>query len=181
MGLVATTRSPSVPSTDSAPGAGVTELFYAHGDAVCRLAALMLGSREGAEDVVQDTFLKLLRHLSAGRTLDNARGWLFTVAAHACRDRQRARGRWLPWLPDRDLRVAAERPDARDSVEPLLAAFRALKPRDRALIALRAEGLTHEEIAAMLGIKPVSVGRVVSRALERLSRRLSPEEHHDIQ
>ncbi len=172
MRLVATTRSPSIPLAPATPAEGVRELFYTHGDAVYRLAMLMLGSPDIAEDVVQETFLKVLRHVSAGRTLDNVRGWLFTVAAHACRDRQRAQRRWLPWLPDHDLRVAPERPDSRDGVEPLLAAFKALQQRDRALIALRAEGLTQAEIASALGIRPVSVGRLVARALERLSRRL---------
>lgn len=170
MRLVATMRSPFTPPAESAPGSGVLELFYAHGDAVYRLARLMLGRPEAAEDVVQDTFLKLLRHLGEGRPLDNARGWLLTVAAHACRDRQRASRRWLPWAAERDRRIAQERPDRHDAAQPLIEAMRRLSPRDRALIALRAQGFTHEEIAAALGIKRVSTGRLVARALDRLSK-----------
>ena len=176
MRLVATTRSPSLAPTDTARDAGVLQLFSAHADAVYRLAVLMLGRTDAAEDVVQDTFLKLLRHVGDGRPLSNPKGWLFTVAAHACRDRQRASRRWLPWLAERDVRVAPERADAHDASLPLIAAFKQLAPRDRALIALRAEGLSYAEIAATLGVKPVSIGRLVARALERLSRHLDIQE-----
>ena len=176
MRLVATTRSPSLGPTDSARDADVLQLFHAHADAVYRLARLMLGRADVAEDVVQDTFLKLLRHVGDGRPLPNARGWLLTVAAHACRDRQRAARRWLPWLPERDVRVARERTDAHDAAQPLIAALKQLATRDRALIVLRAEGLSYAEIAATLGVNPVSTGRLVARALERLSRHLDIQE-----
>ena len=176
MRLVATTRSPSGAPTDTAPDAGVLQLFYAHADAVYRLSRLMLGRADEAEDVVQETFLKLLRHVGDGRPLPNARGWLCTVAAHACRDRQRAARRWLPWLADRDVRVAPERADAHDAALPLIAALKQLAPRDRALVALRAEGLSYAEIASALGVKPASTGRLVARALERLSRHLDIQE-----
>ena len=71
-------------------------LFEAHGAAIYRFAAVLLRHPQDAEDCVQETFLKLLRHLDAGGETSNIRGWLFTVAAHAARARQRGRLRWLP-------------------------------------------------------------------------------------
>src|SRR5215208_7807960 len=97
------------------------ELFQAHAAAVYRFVAVMVRHHQDAEDVVQETFLKLLRHLELGGDTSNIRGWLFTVAAHAARDRQRRRGRWVPWtmknepaadppeLPDEDGRYRALR------------------------------------------------------------------------
>jgi RNA polymerase sigma-70 factor, ECF subfamily len=146
----------------------VQRLFEEHAPGLFRLARLMLRSEDEAEDVVQETFLKLTAHVDAGRPLPNARGWLYTVAAHACRDRQRTRGRWLPWLPERDQRHSIERADASDALTPLLAAIRALSPRDRLLVLLRAQGLDYAEIAAATRIRPASVGRLLSRALDRL-------------
>jgi RNA polymerase sigma-70 factor, ECF subfamily len=146
----------------------VERLFDEHASGIFRLARLMLRSGHEAEDVVQETFLKLTVHVNAGRPLPNARGWLYTVAAHACRDRQRANARWLPWLAERDQRTSRDRPDALDGTAPLLVAIRALRPRDRLLIALRAQGLDYAEIAAAARIRPASVGRLLARALERL-------------
>src|SRR5262245_24495907 len=75
----------------------VLALFDEHGTAIYRFALVLARHPDEADDVVQDTFLKLLRHLEADGDRTNLRGWLFTVAAHACRDRMRRRLRWLPW------------------------------------------------------------------------------------
>jgi RNA polymerase sigma-70 factor (ECF subfamily) len=150
----------------------VGELFDDHANAVYRLALAILHDVDAAQDVVQETFLKLIAHIDAGRALPNARGWLCTVAAHACRDRQRGLLRWLPWNAERDLRPANESPDIRDGADAVLAAIRSLPPRDRLLIALRAQGLSYREIADAAGIRSASVGQLLARALDRLEQKL---------
>ena len=101
-GLVATlpsssSRSPFVEVTRPAEGI-VAELFDRHAAGLYRLALAMVGHPDQAQDVVQDTFLRLIAHVEAGGALPNARGWLYTVAAHASRNRQRGLRRWLPWV-----------------------------------------------------------------------------------
>jgi RNA polymerase sigma-70 factor (ECF subfamily) len=157
------------------PGAlDARQLFREHGAAIYRFALVLVRHHQDAEDVLQETFTKLLQHLSSGGNTDNVRGWLFTVAAHAARDRQRRRFRWLLWtaaaepaadppaLPDEDGRYRA-----------LRAALRGLSERDRLLLALRAQGLSYREIAAAAGIRNSSVGRLLARATERWSRATS--------
>jgi hypothetical protein len=68
----------------------------------------MLRSVIDAEDVLQDTFLKLVRHLQSGGSRENLRSWLFTVAANDCRSRLRGRYRWIPWTPETDRRTAPD-------------------------------------------------------------------------
>ena len=150
----------------------VGELFDEHANGLFRLALAMLHEPAAAQDVVQDTFLKLIAHVDAGGALPNARGWLYTVAAHACRDRQRGLSRWLPWMAAGDSRAAKESPGLRDGADAVLAAIRTLTPRDRLLIALRAQGLSYREIAAAAGIRSSSVGQVLARALDRLEKKL---------
>jgi RNA polymerase sigma-70 factor, ECF subfamily len=150
----------------------VGELFDEHANGVYRLALTMLHDVQAAEDVVQETFLKLIAHVDRGGALPNARGWLYTVAAHACRDRQRTLVRWLPWVAERDARTARESPDARDGANAVLAAIRTLHRRDRLLVALRAQGLSYQEIAEAAGIQPASVGQSLARALARLDKKL---------
>jgi len=144
------------------------DLFEAHGAAIYRFAAVLLRHPQDAEDCVQETFLKLLRHLEAGGDTSNIRGWLFTVAAHAARDRQRARLRWIPWLPAHDRRVVpAPLPDEDGRLARARAALATLSPRDRLLLALRAQGLSYRDIAAAAAIKPSSVGQFLARAVQR--------------
>ena len=144
------------------------ELFQAHGGAVYRFAAVLVRHHQDAEDVVQETFLKLLRHLEARGDTSNVRGWLFTVAAHAARDRQRRRMRWIPWHSTHDRQLPPPvLPDEDGRLKSARDALRRLPERDRLLLVLRAQGLSYRDIAKATGIRPASVGRLLARAVDR--------------
>jgi RNA polymerase sigma factor (sigma-70 family) len=157
--------------THQSPSHTAQELFRQHGAAVYRFAVALLRHHQDAEDVVQETFLKLLRHLGAGGSTENIHGWLFTVAAHALRDRQRRRLRWMPWDPDHDACVEPPRlPDEDGRIATLRNALQRLPARDRLLLALRSQGLSYRDIAGAAGIRLSSVGRLLARAVERCER-----------
>jgi RNA polymerase sigma-70 factor (ECF subfamily) len=156
------------------PSQAAQALFQEHGPAIYRFAVVLLHHHQDAEDVVQETFLKLLRHLGAGGNTDNLRGWLFTVAAHASRDRQRRRARWIPWASDRDAPVdPPPLPDEDGRLRVVRAALRQLSDRDRLLLVLRAQDLSYRDIAVAAGIRPSSVGRLLARAVDRWTRECS--------
>lgn len=165
--------SPATTSTTVDPQAETLRLFQEHGTALYRFCRSVLRHTGDAEDVVQETFLKLLHHLHHDGDARNLKSWLFTVAANGCRDRTRWRLRWLPWTAERDERTL----DPIDEEVRLKAhtteadrarrAFRALAPRDRVLLSLRAQGLSYKDIAAASGIREQSVGRLLARALDR--------------
>jgi RNA polymerase sigma-70 factor (ECF subfamily) len=151
-----------------------TDLFREHGAAVYRFALVLLRNEQDAEDVVQETFMKLLQHLRSDGNTANLRGWLFTVAAHASRDRQRRRFRWLPWTAASEPSVdppAIHDEDGR--YRALRRALARLSDRDRLLLMLRAQGLSYREIADVTGIRNSSVGQLLARATERWSRATS--------
>lgn len=158
------------------PQLEVIRLFGLHGAALYRFCRSMIGAGGEAEDVVQDTFVKLVQHLHSAGDRTNLKAWLFTVAANGCRDRIRRRSRWLPWSAELDRRVVppvAEPPDVAAARRALLA----LAPRDRLLLSLRAQGLSYADIARAAGIRSTSVGRLLARAVDRWKRSL--EENHD--
>lgn len=158
------------------PGDAARALFTEHGAAVYRFAVVMVRHHQDAEDVVQETFVKLLQHLQAGGNTDNVRGWLFTVAAHAARDRQRRRARWMPWRAKNDVAVApASLRDEDGRIRALRDSLRRLPERDRLLLALRAQGLSYREIATASGIKYTSVGQLLARAMDRWSQGMGVE------
>ena len=153
------------------PSGEVLQLFREHGGPIYRFCRNALRSTNDADDVVQETFLKLLQHLKAGGDRSNLRSWLFTVAANGCRDRARGRARWLPWSAESDRRIAPAH-DERDDVRRAQTALHALGQRDRMLLSLRASGLSYREIAAASGIRETSVGRLLARAVDRWKRNL---------
>ena len=153
------------------PSEHVLELFRAHGPSLVRFCGSLTASPSDAEDVVQDTFIKLMVHLEARGDASNLRAWLFQVAANGCRDRMRRRLRWIPWRAELDTRVVEpdDAPGGADR-QRARAALRALPPRDRLLLSMRAEGLSYREIAAGAGIAEASVGRLLARAVDRWKR-----------
>jgi RNA polymerase sigma-70 factor (ECF subfamily) len=182
-------RDAAAPTADEAqalrvetdPPSEMLRYFGADAMPLFRFCRGMLGSAVDAEDVVQDTFLKLLQHLQADGDRSNLRAWLFAVAANACRDRLRGRMRWLPWRAELDRRTVAPAAESTKEIAGTLnqlrarAALRALAPRDRLLLSLRAEGLSYREMSAAAGIAEQSVGKLLARAVARWKRGLKQQ------
>ena len=158
----------------------VLRWFAEEGTSLYRFSRSLVRTREEAEDVVQETFLKLLRHLQHDGDRRNLRAWLFTVAANGCRDRIRGRWRWVPWTAESDARTVTPAEARRDPEErrqavpadraPAKRALAVLGHRDRLLLMLRGQGLSYADIGRAAGIRPVSVGRLLARAVERWKR-----------
>jgi RNA polymerase sigma factor (sigma-70 family) len=133
-----------------------------------------LRDRGRAEDLAQEVFVRALRHRP-----DNARAWLYTVAANLARDEGRRRTVRLGHLR----LVQSEASSATQSATPTaLAALEqqeqaarveqalaALDARDRDALLLKERGLSYDEIAAELGLSKGSVGTTLSRARQRLA------------
>ena len=153
----------------------VVELFDALRDSLLRyIFSLGLPVADG-EDVVQEVFLLLFRHLQLGRSRQNLRGWTFRVAHNLTLKRRHASRRQNPLGSE-----AEERLDPNPTAEEwllfgekqaqLTAVFRALPETDQRCLQLRAEGLRYREIADILGISLGSVSIYLTRSLERLGR-----------
>ena len=149
----------------------VERLFRAHHAALVRYLTRRLGDRDWAEELVQETFLRALRH----EEVSNERAWLFAVATNLARDearRQIRRRRHLQLLADevRATEVDAPTPEI-ERAEDAAAARRALdglEERDRHALLLREEGLSYAEIAEALGLSVGSIGTTLFRARKRL-------------
>lgn len=134
-----------------------------------------------AEEVTQDVFLALFRHLQRGKSRRNLRGWMFRVA-HNLALRQRAANKKLQDALHDDATMVLTKLDATPNPEEQMTSgqtlqrlrtiLRAMPEQDRCCLALRAEGLRYREIAATLGISLGSVSLSLTRSLARLG---SPE------
>jgi RNA polymerase sigma-70 factor (ECF subfamily) len=132
-----------------------------------------------AEEITQEVFLSLFRHLQLGKSRKNLRGWIFCVAHnHALKQRyanQRSRDRTAS-----DWMVAERQVDPSPSPEEqisstqrqrrLLAVVDALPNDDQSCLRLRAEGLRYREIAAVLNMSLGAVSISLTRSLARLMR-----------
>jgi RNA polymerase sigma-70 factor, ECF subfamily len=138
------------------------------------LVCLGLSSDE-AQDVVQDAFLGLHRHLSAGGAKDNIRSWVFRVAHNQARNHQKSYGRRFgaPLDPQMDSASHDATPERvmleKEKFGRLEKAIRGLAEAERECLLLRAEGLRYREIGEVLGIATSTVADTVARAIKKLA------------
>jgi len=121
------------------------------------------------EEIVQEVFLSLFRHLQEGKPRANLRGWIFRVA-HNLALKERLRGVRRPQV-DLDEQYPCPAPDPENSAADsqrhrrLMAVVRALPQQDQQCLHLRAEGLRYREIAEVLGISLGAVALALSRSV----------------
>jgi len=156
-----------------AAGAGVTALYQAHALGLIRLAHIMLGSRPGAEDVVQDAFCGLYRRWNNLSDPAKALPYLRSSVLNGCRSVLRRRP------PD----APGDHPTAAASAEAavltgeerrqVMDALRRLPARQREALVLRFYlDLSDTEIAATMRIGRSTVRSAIHRALASMGRML---------
>jgi RNA polymerase sigma-70 factor (ECF subfamily) len=134
-------------------------------------------SSDEAQDVAQDAFLSLHRHLSAGGSQENIRGWLFRVAHNQARNHQASYQRRFgdPLEPAAGLLLDEATPERalleKEKFQRLGNAIRALANSERECLLLRASGLRYREIGEVLGIATSTVADTVDRAIKKLAEK----------
>jgi RNA polymerase sigma-70 factor, ECF subfamily len=158
------------------PGAHA-DLYAAFGPLVFTLARRMLASRVLAEDVLQETFVEVIRKIATFRGDAEFGHWVRRIAINQCL--MQLRSAWSARRVDveafDDRAAAGNAPDEQIALER---ALDALSATARAVVWLHdVEGLTHREIAKLMGRSASFSKSQLARAHERLRALLAPEEH----
>lgn len=159
---------PTAELTDTAP-VGFAEFFDREAEGQVRRAALLLGSVEDGNDVVQEAMVRLYQRWDR---IDEPGPYLNRTVLNLCRDRGRRgvrRRRVVTELSSRAEAGAGAAPDAPPGARLLDDVLADLPFNQRAAVVLRYwGGLSTAEIAAELGCSPNSVGPWITRALARM-------------
>lgn len=140
------------------------ELYAASYESLVRLGFVLTGSKELAEDLVQDCFVRLHRHYDR---LDAPASYAKQAVVNACKSHFRRAGRERDRRPMLYVVEGAEGTAAHPG--ELHDVLLALPYRQRAAIVLRYyEAMSEVEIAEVLGCRPGTVGSLIHRGLERL-------------
>jgi RNA polymerase sigma-70 factor, ECF subfamily len=141
------------------------------------LCSLGLSTQDG-EEIIQEVFLSLFRHLQDNKSRRNLRAWIFRVA-HNLGLKRRTENGSLKLSVESEFSAAGQYHDPAPSPEEqvflrqrqrrLLAVVDALPLQDRNCLYLRGEGLRYREIAQVLDISLGSVSQSLARAIKRLS------------
>jgi RNA polymerase sigma factor (sigma-70 family) len=155
----------------------VDVLFRRHYSALLRLGVVMLGSREAAEDAVQDAFVALHRHRRSLRDPEAAEAYLRAAVLNRCRSwvrRQVTQRATRPLMLVRDHQESPEDTTVgRHEVESLVAVMRTLARRQREVLACRyVLELSVMETAQLLQISEGSVKTHTHRGLQAMQQRI---------
>lgn len=157
----------------------VVLLFEAHRSRLLAyVLAFGLPGHDG-EEIIQEVFLLLFRHLQMGRSRSNLRGWIFRVAHNLALKQRQANQRWRDQLELEAGWPETHRDPAPNPEQQAVSAQRqrrlssvvsALPEQDQWCLRLRSEGLRYREIAQVLGISLGSVSMSITRSMARLLR-----------
>lgn len=142
-----------------------TAFYRAEHDGQVRRAALLIGSNDAANDIVQDALVEILRRWE---TISHHGSYLNRAVLNGCRDRVRNER----VVTNAHRRLAAGATPSTDDV--LYDVIARLPFNHRAAVVMRFyERMTEDEIAEALGCRPGSIGPWIHRALTTMRKELS--------
>ena len=141
---------------------------------ISRYLFRMVGERELARDLAQETFLSAYRALPEAE-ITNLSGWLYRIATNHALAHFRRR-KLIRWVPLVKLLGTGSDPRSADHGEwvatstAVEAALAKLDPRERACLLLKAAGFSSQEIGQQLGCSEGAARTRLSRARESFRR-----------
>ena len=150
-----------------------------HAPVCLRYATRMLGSRDDAEDVLQEALLRAHRALGSYDASRDFRTWLLSIVANRCRTAIATRTRRARFIAidAADREVAGKTEMSGDDLGAVQWALEQLEPKHREAFLLKhVEGLSYEEMAGVTGAGISALKMRVRRACERMRDLLEDED-----
>jgi RNA polymerase sigma-70 factor (ECF subfamily) len=161
------------------PGA-FRELFEMYKDRVYSVALRYCGDAVLAQDIAQDTFIKVFATIGSFRGDAKFDSWLYRLVVNRCFDHKRKASRMMPLVDGLLSVLRAPSANALDEIMrtetsgQLRSIVAALPPEQRMVIVLRyTQDLSYEEIAEIMGCSAGTVGSRLNRVHKLLEARLS--------
>jgi RNA polymerase sigma-70 factor (ECF subfamily) len=162
-------------------------LFETYKDKVYSIAVYSVGGdRSLADDVTQQIFLKLFTAIQQFRGEAEFTTWLYRLVVNACMDEQRRRRRLLPWADSSTYNPIEKKPQEKryaklEVARAVQQAISELKPKFRLPILLKyVEGLSYEEIAAVMNCSKGTVASRLNRGHGQLAKQLAHLREHTV-
>lgn len=150
--------------------ADLEELFLAHRGSMVRLGRLLTGSVAVAEEVVQESFIKLFERRA---TVDNPVAYLHRTVVNGCHSRMRRRKNEASKLAILGTPSEIQQPAMPVETAEIWESLNSLTQRQRTAIVLRFyNDMTTVATAEAMGVRPGTVKSLVHRGLEQLRKEI---------
>lgn len=157
--------------------AAFAELYDACADRLHHYLVVQLRSREDADDVLQETFVRAVRTRESLASVENLNAWMFTIARNEANRLLGRRQRERELIGEQLFRQGLSDESAmREAADLAAAALARLSPDQREIVELRIYGgLGFREIATVTGLPQGTVATRYRAALDRMKQVYAPE------
>lgn len=156
---------------------GFDEAFTLHHRTVFRTARSVVQDAGLAEDVTQEVFIRLYKHMDSMADLEMLRPWLIRVALNVARNTLRGNIRantrdenYVKETVENSIYSVESEYEQRSEVSEISRALSRVKEPMRSCLVLRQQGLSYREIAESLSLNESSIGTYVARARAEFMR-----------
>lgn len=162
----------------------VEVLYKNHYRELYCVAFQLVQCRAGSEDLVQETFVRLIKEHSKGVPILFPRAWLYKVLLNLSKTRisagknhsEKLQSNVIADIADDDIH---QQMSDNEQQQIVMCELNLLPERDRNILILYQRGLTYHEIAQALEMNVTSVGTTLARAIEKLRSNLK-KNHHEL-
>jgi RNA polymerase sigma-70 factor (ECF subfamily) len=155
------------------------EIYAENYTRMFRVAQKMIGDKENASDIVQEVFINYFNKLNNGKIVLHLNTWLYRATLNKCIDHLRKQKRFQNLESLKDSIIEEELIEKQETTAAINCAISKLKHQEKVMVVLYSEGLSYKEIAEATGIKFNSIGKTLSRSLEKLEKELK-NQHYEL-
>ncbi len=131
-----------------------------------------MGQCEEVQDVVQDVFIAYYHRIQNGRAIDQPGAWLYRATLNKCVDCYRMNKIRHAGITVPEVLMDEAMPEGLEVKAIMQTSIAQLKDVERKLVTLYSEGFSYKEMAAITDVKFSSIGKMLSRALDKLKEEL---------
>ncbi|MDN3380582.1 MULTISPECIES: sigma-70 family RNA polymerase sigma factor [unclassified Pseudoalteromonas] len=159
-------------TSQTANSVGFNRLYQEHHEWLVRWIARRTYNRDNAQDIAQDTFIRLLNKPAVYHEIRSPRAWLTKVAGNLVTDDIRRKileenyVAYLESMPE----TAYFSPEEQfqllkllEQIDSLLSSLRSIEKK--AFLMVRLDGLSYKEVASQLGVSLSSIEKYIAKAM----------------
>lgn len=168
----------SVPASSGGVEAQAKRLFDLHSASLRAYVLTTLRDPAATDDIVQETFVRLLRQMNSGVPIANPQAWLFAVGRNLAADHLTERARYTSIEEPARSAWRREQADPAPSAEQqclhserttrVERALKRLSPLETQCLRMRSGGMLYRQIAASLGVTVSTVESALSRSIRKI-------------
>ena len=157
------------------------KIYNIHFEKIFRFVYRLIGDLHKAEDITQDTFLKLYNYLKNNENINHPQSWLYQVSANLSKNHIKRNNIYRRLISKNETITTTSDDNLEDNIlqsekiSMFRYALKKLSVRDQVLLQLYRDGLSYKEIAEISNVKITSVGKMLSRAISKCTRLIEKE------